>query len=246
MARKDDLKQEYANVLRWKDEFVAAQNKVLAEEGEFVPINRLYAHCKIESNGDPKARSRGPAPARYRCPDPGISCSPDFYYLGLFQIYWPPFKVDWDKIYDPGYNAYCGAKTLALRKKQCGSWDGASMAFFAGSCVDLGAIDDNTGTDQATYHAAMQKHMKALQELGITDTDGTDPPSKDRTGNGSENTNTDSDCVTILGKEICKPNIDPTAIVLEQVKQYITSGFPRVALFAIGLVILIIGARSIV
>lgn len=239
-----ELEQKYKNVTRWLPEFQDAQARVLLEEGVLVPIDRMCAHCHLETGGtgDPKSKSKGPAPARYRCPDPGRSCSPDFYYHGLFQIYWPPFPVNWNDIEKPGYNAYCGAKTLAIGYKACGNnWRNASIKFFSGSCVDVGLIDENTNVDVKQYDEGIRKRISELNEIGIGA--GDDNP-KVPTPDGTPNTPTGGNCVTVFGKEICKPN--PADVAQDVIMNQIQAAFPKLILFAVGIGVLFLGLRAVV
>lgn len=238
MATNKELEEKYKKVLRWLPEFQEAQAQVFLEHGVLVPLDRMAAHCHLETGGtgDPKTRSKGPAPSRYRCPDPGDSCSPDFYYLGLFQIYWPPFKVDWDKIYDPKYNSYCGAKTLAIAYQSCGNnWRNASIKFFSGSCINVGVIDDNTDVDTKQYDEGIRKRIYELNQIGIGS--GEDNP-KVPTPDGGTNTGTGA-CPSLFGVPLC---VNTNALIgntlLEQ--------FPRLLLFVVGIGVLLLGARLFV
>ena len=238
MATNQELEKKYKAVLRWKNEFQEAQARVLLENGILVPLDRMFAHCHLETGGtgDPKSKSKGPAPVKYRCPDPGVSCSPDFYYDGLFQIYWPPFKVDWDKIFDPGYNAYCGAKTLAIAYESCGrNWRQASIKFFSGSCVDVGVIDANTNVDVKQYDEGIRKRIYELNQIGIGQ--GEDNP-KAPAPTGPTNT-PEGECPKIFGLSICLPNM--TDILRPQLEQ----GFYRGVLLFLGIGILFLGLRAV-
>lgn len=215
-----------------------------------VPIDRALAHMYIETGGtgDPNIVSKG---TNAPCPNPGKECSADLRAHGLFQIYWPPFTgVNWSKITDPDYNCYIGLKTLAYRKKQCGSWDGASLAFFAGSCVDIGTVDNSTGTSQAAYLKAVHTHMDELHQLGIGSggfdggSNGANPkPTPDNPPtNGDTNTPTETpnNCVSILGQQVCTPDVGSL------VSDYITANFPRAVLVFVGILILFFGLRKVV
>jgi hypothetical protein len=244
MATKQELEKKWKPILKWLPEFRQAQTKVLAEEGVWVPLIRMCSHCGIETGytGDPNIVSRGTnSDSGTGCHRDG-RCSPDLKAHGLFQIFWPPFKgVNWSNVNDPAYNSYLGAKVLAQRYKECGSWRAASMAFFAGSCVDLGVIDHSTGTDQKTYDAAMTKNMAELEQLNVG-VENDDP--KSQPTDGSKNTPTDKpECKTILGKEFCLPNLslDPSVILQGVIEQYL----PRIVMVAIGILLLAIGVWSI-
>lgn len=246
MATKQELEQKWKPILKWVPEFRQAQTKVLAEEGVWVPLIRMCSHCGIETGytGNPNLPSVGTNDdLGTGCHRDG-RCAPDLKAHGLFQIFWPPFRgVNWNKIYDPSYNSYLGAKVLAQRYKECGSWRGASMAFFAGSCVDLNIIDHSTGTDQKAYDAAMTRNMQELEQLNIG-VENDDP--KDRPTNGSKNTPTDkSNCINIFGKELCAPDIslpDPAVVIQQTIEAYL----PRIVFVLIGILLLAIGIWSLI
>jgi hypothetical protein len=261
MATRQELEKKWKPILKWLPEFRAAQTKVLAETGIWVPLVRMAAHCGIETGytGNPKLPSVGVnSDSGTGCHRDG-RCAPDLHAHGLFQIFWPPFGgVDWNKIYDPAYNSYLGAKVLAYRYKECGSWRGASMAFFAGSCVDIGTVDNSTNTSQKEYDQAMSQNMAELEQIGVSSEGNTDP--KGPTSNGSTNTKTDESeccvlgkcgkcqCRTIFGKEICTPDIifpgaslDPNTIAQVFIDEYL----PRIILVIIGILLLAIGVWSV-
>lgn len=257
----DALKNKWQPILRYSKEFRAAQALVLAEEGVWVPFIRMAAHCGIETgySGDKNSVSGPNNCCDNRCSQQcgtcctsGKDCGPDCRAHGLFQIFWPPFGgVDWSRIYDPGYNSYLGAKVLARRFKQCGSWRGASAAFFAGSCVDIGTIDPNTGTDQAKYDQAMTDNMAELEQLGVGDeTENPKVPPSNGSTNTSDGKPGDPKCIHILGQELCFdfgldteiPSATPVDIARAAFEQY----FPRIAVLATAIVLLAIGVYATV
>ena len=247
MANLDALKQQWQPCLRWIGKVQSAQTRVFGETSIAVPIDRAMAHMYVETGGtgNPNIVSRG---TNQPCPNPGKECAADLHAHGLFQIYWPPFSgVDWSKINDPDYNSYLGLKTLAIRKQQCGNWDAASRAFFAGHCVDMGTVDESTQTSENEYVSAINQHIAELNQLGIGSggATGTNPkPStpENPPPNGGTNTTTggQSNCVSILGQQICTPDVGSL------ISQYITSNFPRVVLVIIGILVLFFGLRRVV
>lgn len=251
MATKQELQNKWKPILRWLPEFRQAQTQVLAEEGVWVPLIRMASHCGIETGytGDPNIVSRGTnSDSGTGCNKDG-RCSPDLKAHGLFQIFWPPFRgVNWNKINDPAYNSYLGAKVLAQRYKECGSWRAASMAFFAGSCVDVGVIDHSTGTDQKAYDAAMTSNMEELEEIGVG-VENNDL--KDRATDGPKNTPAGK-CKTIFGKEFCLPDVsvpslpnvslDPAVAIQNLITEYL----PRIVLVLIGVLLLALGVWSLI
>lgn len=242
------LAEKWKPITKWIPQIQAQQAIVLAETGYWVPLDRALSHIAIETGwtGDPKILSRG---TNAPCPNPGNECAADLRAHGLFQIYWPPFQVQWNKIHDPDYNIYCGLKTLAYRRKQCGSWDGASMAFFSGSCVDVGVIDNSTGTDQKEYLDAMQRNMADLNANGIGTGDANSDPKSPPVGNGNTPTGEPSsppsseNCLTVLGKEICAPSTGDVigAVITANFGTWMQTGIVLV----IGVLILFIGLRAI-
>lgn len=271
MARRDDLERKWKPITKWIPNMQRAQAKVLAEENIWVPLDRMCAHSGIETGytGNPNIISVG---VNACCPNPGTQCSGDCRAHGLFQIYWPPFSgVNWNKIYDPDYNCYLGARVLAVRYKQCGrNWRGASMAFFSGSCVDIGVIDNSTGTSQARYDQAMRENIAELNELGIGTGEDGDLKAPQNPGNGNtgtdrpKNPDDNARCITIplINKEICGPSTEDLRclsipglpeICAPQggdiqgafIENIVEPYFLRGILLIIGLSILVIGLRAV-
>lgn len=255
MAALDALKQQWQPCLRWIGKVQTAQAQVMAETGIAVPIDRAMAHMYVETGGtgDPTIRSQG---VNQSCAvygkTPGVDCAADLHAHGLFQIYWPPFSgVNWNKINDPDYNSYLGLKTLAIRKQQCGGWDAASRAFFAGHCTDMGTVDTSTNTSENQYVAAINQHMAELNQLGIgsggggTSTNPKSTPTPTPTNpppSGATNTTIapPANCVSILGQQVCAPDVGSL------ISTYITDNFPRAILVTVGALILFIALRRIV
>lgn len=234
MATNAEIKQNFKNVLRWRPELEQAQADVLAEMGMLVPMDRACSHMKIESNGDKNATS-----------DDGAG-------KGLFQITNPGIPVDWGRVYDPAYNCYLGLKTLATKynhccnsQNQCG-WSYASSAFFAGHCVDVGALDINNGTSQAEYAKVLLMYIDQMRQIGIGETFAGSPidpksPEQPNLNNGGGNTETEDSGICF--GPICIPVSMPS---IPDISGLIGQGFARVFLVVIGMGILIIGLRRIV
>jgi hypothetical protein len=262
MANRE-LEDKWKKVLKWVPTFQQAIGAVALETGVTVPLTRLISHCGIETgySGDPKSVSGN----RTTCCDQygdfvvGVDCSPDCRYHGLFQIYWHICqKVDWNKIYDPYYNSYLGAKYLACAYNECGTWRKASTKFFTGSCNFTGTVDDNTGTDDATYDHQMTQNMQELAQLGYEDLP--DPKSKTPTPNGSTNTPTDTpnngcagNTVSIFGLTLCLDfgtKNDPVSTTLsnvfgEQLQSLVDNALPRIVLIVVGIILLAIAAYAV-
>ena len=236
----DDLKNRWQPCVRHAKHITAAQTLVLGETGVWVNADRALAHMGIETGytGDPKLKSRG---VNRCCPKPGQDCTPDCRAWGLFQIFWPPFRgVDWQRLFDPAYNCYIGLKVLAVRYQECGNWQGASSAFFSGSCQIIGTEDGSTGTDDREYRAALERNIKELNSLGIgavaggaTPPKGSDPETSTRDGG----TNTTS-AKCLPGTDIC---IDPGAIVADQIE----ANTGRVLVAVLGAALLLLGAWKV-
>lgn len=241
----DDLKNRWQPCIRHAKHITAAQTLVMAETGVFVPADRSFAHMGIETGytGDPKLKSRGVnSDSGTGCHKDG-RCAPDLRAHGLFQIFWPPFTgVDWNNIHDAAYNCHIGLKVLAYRYRECGNWPGASAAFFSGSCTLNGTEDVSTGTDDATYRAALERNMQELNTLGIGITvggsngaDPKDPPISPPDGG----TNTPDDSKTCIpGTAIC---VDTGAIVAAQAELF--TG--RILVFVLGAALLLSGAWAV-
>lgn len=231
-----DLKEKWKPITRWVPQMQLAQVKVFGETGIWVPLDRMCAHSGIETGytGDPNIKSRGtnnPANCGQDCVAKR-TCAADFRAHGLFQIWCPGFVVNWDKIHDPEYNCYAGAKTLALKYKQCKNWRQASLAFFAGSCVDIGTIDTSTGTSTADYDAAMQRNIQELNSIGIGQGEQTNSKRESPT-NGNTNTPTD------------KPNSVGDSILGAILPGIAAEWFPRILLLIVGTAVLFIGLKAI-
>lgn len=184
----DQMKQKWEPILQWLPNVRQAQQRVLADEGQMPPGTRILAHMQIEDpQGKPGIPSRGVNDTSY-C-KPCDTCSCDGHAYGLMQVFWPGFTpVDWNRLKssDPGdasYQIYAGGRTLALKYKQCGNWVDASHAFFSGSCQLDNTTDDSTGTSARQYAAAMDKNLRELADLGISDTGGADPDTGNPKGN---------------------------------------------------------------
>lgn len=233
MATNAEIKRNFDACLRWRPELEQAQTDVLAEMALLVPMDRALAHMKIESNGKKDATSA------------------DGAGKGLFQITDPGIPVDWNRVYDPAYNCYLGLKTLATKYNHCCNsgkcgWTYASSAFFAGHCVDVGAVDINNGTSQAEYAEALLMYLDQMRQIGIGDTFAGSPidpksPTPPTSGDGGGSMGTDSNQIC-LGP-ICIPVSMPS---LPDVAGLVGQGFARVFLVAIGLGVLFIGLRRIV
>lgn len=212
---------------------------VAAETGVTVPLLRVLAHAHLESGGtgDPKTISIG---TNTCCPRPGIDCSPgpDCRAMGIMQIFWPPFGgVKWDKILDLDYNVYIGTKVLAYRYKECGDWDGASVAFFSGGCDKNGATcDASTGVCVSEYLTGIHQRMRELAQIGIDNTSGGGLPPTSDPGTGS----TPSDGSNCIGP-VCLPEIDTSNIVMQTILSKLQGSVFPVGLLLIGLVLVIIG-----
>lgn len=237
-------------MLRWNKEVAAAQKQVLGETGVLVPATRVYAHMRIESNGDEKIKSQGIndccgsncGSACFTCCKPGDTCTPDCRAWGLLQVFWPPFSgVDWQRLLTAGYNLYVGMKILASRYAQCGTWEGASTAFFSGSCADNGVVDPSNGTDVPAYLTALHKYLNELDELGVSDSGG-------GTGGGKPlpvspptgGTNTGTDGKHCLGP-VCIPSlptVDQLTAGLVQAKLREWSGTIVLTILGLGLIFL--------
>ena len=240
MASLDDLKNRWQPMVRHASKLTAAQALVLAETGVWVPADRAFSHMGIETGytGDPKLKSRG---VNRCCPKPGQDCTPDCRAWGLFQIFWPPFRgVDWQRLFDVEYNCYIGLKALAVRHQECGSWPGASSAFFSGSCEIIGTEDGSTGTDDSEYRAAMARNIKELNQIGIASGIGSVQPPK---GSGPETSTPDGGTNTtgakcLPGTDIC---IDPGAIAAGRLQDVVG----RSLIFILGAGLLLIGAWKV-
>jgi hypothetical protein len=199
--------------------------------------------------GDPKLKSKGVNVCCNRqlaSAQPGRDCTADCRAWGLMQIYWPPFGgVDWSRLMDPDYNIYIGVKVLATRYKECGSWAGASAAFFSGSCNLIGTVDQSTGTDDSEYQAALRRNMGELQQLGIgSGVTGSKDPKDPTTSTPDGGANTKGDGKTCVpGTPICidTPTIDPTALVTGQ----ITAGLGKGLVLILGAALLLVGVWSL-
>jgi hypothetical protein len=257
MATKEELKKKWEPVTKYESNFIHAIGTVLFEEGVQVPLVRMFAHCMIESQGDSEAVS-GPNKC---CSDfgpytPGIECSPDCRAHGLFQIYWPicGTLTDWNKVSQVNYNSYLGAKYLACAFKICGTWRKASRKFFTGNCEPTGTIDPNTGTSEDKYDQLMTQYMSELAQIGF-DKDPEIPKVTAPPTDGSTNTPTANDptCFDIpfTSIHVCPnqlagvnplDNLNPTAII----QSTIDSWLPRIALIVIGVLLLAIGAYTLI
>jgi hypothetical protein len=240
------LKNKWQPVVRWMTEYRAGQQKVFAEEAVLVGLDRMCGHVGIETGytGDPNSISRG---VNQCCPNPGKDCTADCRAYGLFQIFWPPFSgVDFskNKLLDPGYNSYLGAKTLAVNYKACGrDWTKASRKFFTGNCEFTGTVDPSTGTTEEVYLSALKQNMDELHSLGISTETGKAPtpdqtPGPTNNGNGNTPTDASQVCTDILGQHICvpKPSLSTDAIT-----GIVTPYFDRAILLLVGALILIVG-----
>jgi hypothetical protein len=233
----DDLKNKWQPVIRWIPEFREAQKKVLAETSVFVPLDRMCAHCGLETGYTGNPRSISGSNVDCNC---NGQCAPDCRYHGLFQIFWPPFSgTDWSKIEDPAYNSYLGAKVLAYRYNQCGrNWTNASVSFFAGNCQITGTTDANTGTTDKEYIDTINNNIAELNSLGISSETGepTNPKPKTDSENGGANTSTEipSNCriIPIINQQVCMPSLDESVIA---------PYFQRGILSILGIIVLIIG-----
>lgn len=164
-----DLESKWANVLRWIGLARAAQMKVFAEDGNFVPVSRLLAHMQIETGGVDKDQQGRPI-ANPRGATPGAPMTAH----GLMQI--TPeagVPIDWSKIYDPAYNIYLGAKTLSHKYNVCNkrSWVAASTGYFGGGCEPSGQVDNSHsgGYDELEYRRDLEKNLSELRLIGINE-----------------------------------------------------------------------------
>ena len=230
-----DIPDKWKPMLRWRSAVRKAQQDCLADTGVWVGQDRIFAHMAIESGwtGDPNLDSKG---VNRCCPRPGRECSPDCRAKGFMQVYWPPDCCpDWSRIKEPAYNAYWGARTLAAYFKTCGTWDGASVRYFNGaSCRPVGVVDVSTGTGDGLYLARIKENIAELHRLGIgagaepgEDDPGDDPPGGSN-GDGGTNTGT-------AGPSLAIPDL--LALV---------GNAPRVGLFVLGGVVLLVGALRLV
>lgn len=149
-----ELRAKWEHVVRWFPAVRKAQDKVFSEDGRYVPAVTIFAHMQIESRGEPDAVNfQGAYGLMQLTPNAGID-------------------IDWDRVLEPEYNVYLGAKTLSAKYQHCGGsdWVQASRAYFSGSCTLNNTTDTSNGYTDAMYERDHRMNVQELAQLGINDT----------------------------------------------------------------------------
>jgi cell wall-associated NlpC family hydrolase len=138
----------WANIDQWNP----AINAAAAKWG--VDPNRLKAHMRIESGGDPNAVQNNPTNGNT---------------YGMMQInpqIWnETLRANGIDMFTPEGNIEGAAFILNSLNKQYGSWDAASSAFFTGNPYWQGA-DTVNGTTGDDYRSALNGYIRELQAYG--------------------------------------------------------------------------------
>ena len=138
---------QYANVDRWNNDILNAQQRVAREFGVTVPGNVIKAVMMLESQGQM------------------VGCN-QWGYCGLMQTGSGSNVSNFNAGYNNTVegNLYYGVQELAnwYRAVGTGNWVDAAAAYFSGYNYDNPSVSDGFGTTVAQYRATITKYLQVF------------------------------------------------------------------------------------